>query len=47
MTHVVISKTANLNYSGECGAINESLADIFGEFIEMNATGKADSLKMA
>ncbi|MED1205760.1 M4 family metallopeptidase [Heyndrickxia acidicola] len=42
MTHGVISNTANLTYQDESGAINESLADIFGEFIQINNTGKAD-----
>nr|WP_257144048.1 M4 family metallopeptidase [Bacillus sp. AFS002410] len=39
MTHGVISNTANLTYEGESGAINESLADIFGALAEMNAAG--------
>ena len=30
MTHGVVQNTANLEYDGESGAINESLADIFG-----------------
>lgn len=30
MTHGVVQNTANLVYKGESGAINESLADIFG-----------------
>lgn len=33
-THAVISSTSNLNYSGQTGAVNESLADTFGIFIE-------------
>ncbi len=39
MTHGVISKTANLTYQGESGAINESLADIFGALSEMHSHG--------
>ncbi|WP_275898284.1 M4 family metallopeptidase [Peribacillus alkalitolerans] len=39
MTHGVISKTANLTYQDESGAINESLADIFGALAEMHANG--------
>ncbi|GGI15793.1 bacillolysin [Gottfriedia solisilvae] len=39
MTHGVISNTANLTYQDESGAINESLADIFGALAEMNAAG--------
>ncbi|HEX6227342.1 MAG TPA: M4 family metallopeptidase [Chryseolinea sp.] len=34
MTHGVIENTANLQYEGESGAINESLADIFGSMID-------------
>ncbi len=30
MTHGVVQNTANLKYEGESGAINESMADIFG-----------------
>lgn len=30
MTHGVVQNTANLEYEGESGAINESMADIFG-----------------
>jgi Zn-dependent metalloprotease len=34
MTHGVVSKTANLEYQSESGALNEGLADFFGESIE-------------
>lgn len=34
MTHGVIQHTANLEYDGESGAINESMADIFGKLVE-------------
>ncbi len=34
MTHGVISSTANLEYRNESGAINESMADVFGVLIE-------------
>ncbi|MEI5907761.1 M4 family metallopeptidase [Bacillus spongiae] len=34
MTHGVITNTANLVYQNESGAINESIADILGAFIE-------------
>jgi bacillolysin len=34
MTHGVIENTANLEYKGESGAINESMADIFGSMID-------------
>jgi hypothetical protein len=33
-THSVISATADFTYSGESGALNESLADIFGKSVE-------------
>ncbi len=39
MTHGVISNTANLTYQDESGAINESLADIFGALSEMHSHG--------
>ena len=34
LTHGVIQSTANLNYQGESGAINESMADIFGCMVD-------------
>ena len=34
MTHGVIASTANLEYRNESGAINESMADVFGVLIE-------------
>ncbi len=33
-THAVVQNTANLQYQGESGALNESFADIFGTAIE-------------
>ena len=39
MTHGVITNTANLVYENESGAINESIADIFGVLSEINANG--------
>jgi len=41
-THGVIQHTADLRYSGESGALNESFADIFGEMSEFFARGKCD-----
>jgi bacillolysin len=35
MTHGVTEYTSGLNYVNESGAINESLSDIFGEFIDL------------
>ena len=34
MTHGVIQSTANLQYMGESGALNESFADVFGVMID-------------
>ncbi|WP_051312994.1 M4 family metallopeptidase [Sporocytophaga myxococcoides] len=34
MTHGVIQNSCNLKYSGQTGAINESLADIFGSLVD-------------
>jgi bacillolysin len=34
ISHGVIQNTANLNYKGESGAMNESFADIFGAMID-------------
>lgn len=39
LTHGVIESEANLIYSYESGALNESFADIFGEAIERSALG--------
>jgi Zn-dependent metalloprotease len=33
-THAVISSTSNLQYVGQSGAVNEHLADVFGEFVQ-------------
>jgi len=39
MTHGVIEKSGlDLTYSGESGALNESLADIFGTFVQIYTT---------
>lgn len=42
ITHGVVEYTANLVYSYESGALNESFADIFGESVENFATGSND-----
>ncbi|MBK9733754.1 MAG: M4 family metallopeptidase [Saprospiraceae bacterium] len=34
MTHGVVQSTANLEYEGESGALNESFADVFGVLID-------------
>ena len=40
--HGLIGHTANLIYSRESGALNESFADIFGELAEYHAYGQVD-----
>ncbi|MFD9948412.1 M4 family metallopeptidase [Nonomuraea sp. NPDC059023] len=39
MTHGVITNSANLAYFGQSGAMNEGLADYFGNAIEVDALG--------
>lgn len=34
LTHGVVQNTANLDYNGESGAINESMADVFGALMD-------------
>jgi Zn-dependent metalloprotease len=34
LTHGVVSKSANLEYQGQSGALNESMADVFGAMID-------------
>lgn len=43
-THAVTGASANLTYSYESGALNESFSDIFGEAIENYITGSNDWL---
>lgn len=43
LTHGVTSRTSNLFYWYQSGAINESLSDVFGEFIDLtNGRGAGD-----
>ncbi|MBM7775240.1 Zn-dependent metalloprotease [Actinokineospora baliensis] len=42
MTHGVTAATANLNYSGESGGLNESASDIFGTMVEFSANNAND-----
>ncbi|GLZ36996.1 M4 family metallopeptidase [Actinokineospora sp. NBRC 105648] len=42
MTHGVTAATANLNYSGESGGLNESASDIFGTMVEFSANNASD-----
>ncbi len=49
MTHGVTEHTANLNYSNESGALNESMSDVFGALVELYADGgvvSADTWKI-
>lgn len=39
MTHGVTERTANLTYSNESGALNESMSDVFGAMVELQARG--------
>lgn len=39
MTHGVTERTAALTYSGESGAINESMSDVFGAMVESYSRG--------
>jgi len=42
--HAVTSFSADLTYEAESGALNESFSDIFGEMVELFATGANDWL---
>src|SRR5215204_2262744 len=49
MTHGVTEYKANLNYSNESGALNESMSDVFGALVELYADGgvvSADTWKI-
>ncbi|MFE7121394.1 M4 family metallopeptidase [Streptomyces sp. NPDC057654] len=41
MTHGVVENSANLVYAGQSGALNEGIADYFGNAIDVDATGMA------
>ncbi|MCA0295746.1 MAG: M4 family metallopeptidase [Actinobacteria bacterium] len=41
LTHGVVERTANLTYSGQSGALNESLADVFGSLVAQYAAGQS------
>ncbi|GAA2831802.1 M4 family metallopeptidase [Kitasatospora paracochleata] len=43
MTHGVTAATANLNYSGESGGLNESTSDVFGTMVEFYANIPSDN----
>jgi hypothetical protein len=40
LTHGVVEHTAGLEYSGQSGALNESLADVFGVLVAQYAAGQ-------
>ncbi|MEV5984937.1 M4 family metallopeptidase [Streptomyces sp. NPDC052051] len=42
MSHGVTSATANLNYSGESGGLNEATSDIFGTGVEFATNNSSD-----
>nr|WP_239062528.1 M4 family metallopeptidase [Streptomyces sp. SID13031] len=42
MSHGVTQATANLNYSGDAGGLNESTSDIFGTMVEFSANNTSD-----
>ena len=41
MTHGVTERSANLTYSNESGALNESMSDVFGAMVELYSDGGA------
>ncbi|SDS81330.1 M4 family metallopeptidase [Actinoplanes derwentensis] len=43
MTHGVVERTANLVYAGQPGALNEAIADYFGNAIDVDASGTSMS----
>ncbi|MCX5233543.1 M4 family metallopeptidase [Streptomyces sp. NBC_00233] len=43
MSHGVTSATADLNYFGEAGGLNEATSDIFGTLVEFSANNPADT----
>ena len=42
MSHGVTENTANLNYSGDAGGLNEATSDIFGTSVEFYASNSTD-----
>lgn len=41
LTHGVTERTANLVYSGESGALNESMSDVFGVMVDRSVRGES------
>jgi len=44
MTHGVTQHEANLTYSGESGALNESMSDVFGAMVERYVKGESSNM---
>ncbi len=42
LTHAVIDFDADLEYTGQSGALSEAMADLFGTFVEAHATGELE-----
>ena len=42
MSHGVTEATANLNYSGDAGGLNEATSDIFGTMVEFSPNNSSD-----
>jgi Zn-dependent metalloprotease len=40
LTHAVTESTANLAYTGQSGALNESISDVFGSLVKQYAAGQ-------
>jgi Zn-dependent metalloprotease len=40
LTHGVTAATAGLNYNGQCGALNESMSDVFGSLVKQMKLGQ-------
>ena len=43
MQHGITERTANLTYSGESGALNESISDVFGAMVERYTKGQSSN----
>jgi Zn-dependent metalloprotease len=41
LTHGVTQSTANLTYSGQSGALNESISDVFGSLVKQRGLGQS------
>ncbi|MDX6564498.1 MAG: hypothetical protein QOE10_160 [Gaiellales bacterium] len=41
LTHGVIARTANLDYRGQAGSLNESICDVFGSLVKQRLRGES------